>query len=184
MIEGKRFNIRHVCKHDLERLIPLLNNLALRGDYLPFSMTAPQLIEHNLERDSLIPDAPERLLIVDKHDDILGALWHFEGVPYFNAREIGYILYKADQRRSGVMSEAVAMLCDYVFKSRLLNRLEIRMDTNNIASEKVAIKCGFQKEGVARQASFSHGRHVDMNVYALLRSEWEQMRDKCPSVHA
>jgi ribosomal-protein-alanine N-acetyltransferase len=176
MIEGKRFQLRHVFKHDLERLTPLLNNLALRGDHLPYSMTAPQLIEHNFERDSVTPDALERLLIVDKQDDILGSLWHFKGAPYFNAREIGYILYKSDLRRSGIVSEAVAMLCDYLFKSRLLNRLEIRMNVDNIASEKVAVKCGFQKEGIARQASFSHGRHVDVNVYALLRREWEQLR--------
>lgn len=45
------------------------------------------------------------------------------------------------------------------------------MDTRNQASEKVAINCGFQKEGLSRGANFVRGKHVDMAVYALLRSE-------------
>jgi ribosomal-protein-alanine N-acetyltransferase len=59
----------------------------------------------------------------------------------------------------------------HLFSSTLVNRLEIRMDTRNQASEKVAIKCGFQKEGVSRGANFVRGQHVDMNLYALLRGE-------------
>lgn len=45
------------------------------------------------------------------------------------------------------------------------------MDTRNEASEKVAIKNGFQKEGISRGANFVRGQYVDMNVYALLRGE-------------
>lgn len=43
------------------------------------------------------------------------------------------------------------------------------MDSRNLASERVAIKTGFTKEGVARGANFVRGKHIDMNVYALLR---------------
>jgi RimJ/RimL family protein N-acetyltransferase len=68
----------------------------------------------------------------------------------------------------------VGLLADHLFRSRQINRLEIRMDTRNLASEKVAIKCGFTKEGVARGANFVQGRHVDMAVYALLRDELPQ----------
>ena len=41
----------------------------------------------------------------------------------------------------------------------------------NLASERVAIKCGFSKEGMARGANFVRGKHVDMTGYALLRDE-------------
>lgn len=45
------------------------------------------------------------------------------------------------------------------------------MGMRNLASERVAIKCGITKEGVARGANFMRGKHVDMNVYVLLRAE-------------
>ena len=43
----------------------------------------------------------------------------------------------------------------------------------NIASERVAQKCGFTYEGTARQAMFARGRHFDMKLYSLLRHEVE-----------
>ncbi|MCF2909262.1 GNAT family N-acetyltransferase [Pseudoalteromonas sp. DL2-H2.2] len=62
-----------------------------------------------------------------------------------------------------------------MFKGHCINRLEIRMDTRNTASERVAIKCGFEKEGVSRSANYVNGQHVDMNIYSLLRSEWQSL---------
>jgi len=171
MIFGSDFNIRHVRKADLAELIPMLNNTDLRGEYLPCKMVSPVEIEKNFERDGLSNEAFERLLIVDKTDQIIGTIFHFKSGPYFNAREIGYIMLSPAHRNAGIASKAVTLLTHYLFDTLLINRLEIRMDTRNLASEKVAIKCGYTKEGVARGANFVRGRHVDMNVYALLRDE-------------
>ncbi len=63
------------------------------------------------------------------------------------------------------------MLSQYLFNTLLINRLEIRMNTANLASEKVAINCGFTREGVARGANFVRGQQMDMAVYALLREQ-------------
>jgi ribosomal-protein-alanine N-acetyltransferase len=76
----------------------------------------------------------------------------------------------------GITSEAVRLLTDYLFGTKTINRLELRMNTHNLASEKIAIKCGYLKEGIARGANFERGKHVDMASYALLRCEWKAMR--------
>lgn len=171
MLTHPDFHIRHVAERDLDTLLPLLNNLALRGEYLPCRLTSPHKIRAQFKVDGLSSEEYERLLIVDKADMIIGTLWHFTSVPYFNAREIGYVLFADAQRGKGIMSAAVGLLARQLFHSTQINRLEIRMDTRNLASEKVALKCGFQKEGVSRGANFVRGKHVDMAVYALLRDE-------------
>lgn len=171
MLTHPDFNIRHVAERDLDTLLPLMSDLALRGAFLPSRLVSPQQTREQFKADGLSSDAFERLLIVDKQDKILGTIWHFKSVPYFDAREIGYILFAPAQRNRGIMSQAVSLLVRQLFRSMTINRVEIRMDTRNLASEKVAIKCGFQKEGVARGANFVQGQHVDMCVYALLRSE-------------
>ncbi|AMP05164.1 GNAT family N-acetyltransferase [Collimonas pratensis] len=173
MIEGSNINIRHAGKNDLATLIPLMNDLNARGEYLPSSLFAPSSIEKSIDATGGSSGDDERFLIVDKEDRILGRIWHFKAGPYFNAREIGYILFATDKRRTGITSEAVKLLTNYLFQSLMINRLEIKMNVLNIASEKVAIKCAYQKEGVARGATFVRGKHIDMNVYSLLRSEWE-----------
>jgi [ribosomal protein S5]-alanine N-acetyltransferase len=128
--------------------------------------------EKRLEDESLSKENSEMFLLVDEKETILGRVFHFKTIPYFNAREIGFGLFTSEARGKGMMTEAVGLLTDYLFNTLLINRLAIHMHVDNIASEKVAIKCGYQKEGVARGASFSRGKHIDIAMYALLREEW------------
>ena len=86
----------------------------------------------------------EFFVIADQADQILGRVFHFKTVPYFQSREIGYSMFTDEVRGKGIMTEAVTLLRDYLFDTTLLNRLEIHMNTENKASERVAVKCGFQ----------------------------------------
>jgi RimJ/RimL family protein N-acetyltransferase len=173
MIVAKNFNIRHVTKTDLGVLSSLINDLTLRGDYLPVNIMSAAKLEQTFNETSLSTEDRETLLIVDKQGEILGTFTHFKSAPYFNAIEIGYHLFSQSHRRSGVTTEAVGLVTSYLFETKPVNRLEIRLDVRNIASERVAVKCGYRHEGIARGANFVRGRFVDMSVYALLRHEWE-----------
>lgn len=171
MIKGSNFVIRHIIRSDLPSLVPLLNDPDIRGEYLPSAIHSPIDLERKIQDDGMANEALVRFVIVAQPGDtIMGTIWHSKAVPYFNAREIGYTL-ASEYRGQGVVTEAVNLLVRYLFNSTLVNRLEIRMDTRNQASERVAIKCGFNKEGVSRGANFVRGKHVDMNLYALLRDE-------------
>lgn len=172
MLANENIRIRHVEERDLDNLIRLDTDLDIRGEFLPCGLVSPQRTRLQFKENGLSSEGHETLLIVNKSDEMLGKIWHFTSVPYFNAREIGYTLFDVEQRGKGIVSQAVKLLTDYLFSSRQINRIEIRMDTNNIASEKVAIKCGFIKEGTSRGANYVRGRHVDMHIYAKLREEW------------
>jgi RimJ/RimL family protein N-acetyltransferase len=53
-------------------------------------------------------------------------------------------------------------------------RLVWRCDPKNLASKRVAEKCGFILEGTSRSDSYGVlGERRDMHVFAILRSEWE-----------
>jgi ribosomal-protein-alanine N-acetyltransferase len=76
-----------------------------------------------------------RFVVVEQQSNsVIGTIWHAKAVPYFNAREIGYTLSN-EYRGQGIGTEAVRLLVHHLFSSTLLNRLEIRMDTRNQASE-------------------------------------------------
>jgi [ribosomal protein S5]-alanine N-acetyltransferase len=171
MIKGSTFVIRHIVLGDLPALLPLLNDPDIRGEYLPSAIHSPVELERKIRDDGMANDGLTRMVIVEQPGNtIIGTIWHSKAVPYFNAREIGYTLL-SECRGKGIVTEAVNLLVRYLFNSTLVNRLEIRMDTRNLASEKVAIKCGFKKEGVSRGANFVRGKHVNMSLYALLRDE-------------
>ncbi|MFZ6657073.1 GNAT family N-acetyltransferase [Undibacterium sp. TJN19] len=176
MIKGSSFHLRHVKKEDVPTLIDLMNHPESKGDYLSIELMLPGVAEKKFDDESRSKDVCETFLIIDDNESgkILGRVFHFKTVPYFNSREIGYGLFGKSLHGKGLMTEAVQLLTDYLFKTLLINRLEIHMNVGNIASEKVAINCGFQKEGIARGAIFSRGKHEDIAMYALLRAEWEQ----------
>lgn len=176
MIKGSCFSLRHVRKDDVSQLVELLNHPDSKGDYLSLELMLPGVAEKKYEEESRSKEFSETFLIVDQNDEILGRVFHFKTVPYFNAREIGYGLFARHLRGKGLMTEAVQLLTDYLFKTTLLNRLEIHMNTDNLASEKVAIHCGFTKDGIARGAVFSRDKHVDIAMYSLLRTDWEALR--------
>lgn len=82
--------------------------------------------------------------------------------------EIGYFIDKEYWGR-GIATEAVRQVEKICFKELKLTRLEIRMNTLNCPSERVAIKAGYVKEGTFRKAFKHKGKFVDDFVYAKVK---------------
>lgn len=83
---------------------------------------------------------------------------------------IGYWLDEEHQRR-GMMTTAVAALAAHAFDAWQLNRLEIRIDVDNVRSRSLAERLGFQLEGIAREAYRVGDRLNDDAVYSMLASD-------------
>ena len=85
--------------------------------------------------------------------------------------EIGYSLGRAFWSR-GIMSEAVDAVVRHMFKTVGYHRAVIRHDAKNPASGRVAEKCGFTREGVAREQYLARdGSFRDLVCWGLLDRE-------------
>jgi RimJ/RimL family protein N-acetyltransferase len=80
--------------------------------------------------------------------------------------EIAY-LAGSDGRGRGVMSRGVRLLCDWLFAEGV-GRLEIRTHPDNEASQRLAERCGFRREGRERRSIWLHGRRADAILWSLL----------------
>ena len=89
---------------------------------------------------------------------------------------IGYVIGRAYWNR-GYATEAVTALVNYLFKSYPINRVECCTSTENLASIRMAEKCGFVREGVLRGLVFVAGVHVDDVVLSIVRADWARARD-------
>jgi RimJ/RimL family protein N-acetyltransferase len=49
-----------------------------------------------------------------------------------------------------------------------MQRLELRGDADNVASRRVAERCGYTLEGILRSVYFKEGRRSDMFIYSRL----------------
>ncbi len=83
--------------------------------------------------------------------------------------ETGYWIGPAD-RRHGYVSEALRAVARHAFGSGLV-RLELLAAVDNVASQRVAERCGFTREGVMRQARPVPGGRADMVLFSLLAGE-------------
>ena len=83
--------------------------------------------------------------------------------------EIGYIVSAAARGR-GVATAALALLTDRAFELGM-ERVELNISTANVASQKVAERCGYRLEGVHRSAYHKQGLRDDIQVWSLLPSD-------------
>jgi RimJ/RimL family protein N-acetyltransferase len=75
-------------------------------------------------------------------------------------------------RGRGVTTRALRLLCRHGFDDLGLERLELVTDPENLASQRVAEKVGFRKEGVLRShMQHPDGRRRDSVMFSLLPGE-------------
>lgn len=86
-------------------------------------------------------------------------------------QHIGELGYFIDRRffNKGIATEVVKMLEKIAFDELRLVRLEIRMDPQNCASESVAKKNYFVKEGMLKKAVEFNGEYYDNWLYVKVR---------------
>ncbi len=80
--------------------------------------------------------------------------------------ELAYLAGPSGRGR-GLITTAVRLLCDWLFAEGV-GRLEVRTHPDNLPSQHVAERCGFQREGRERRSIWLHGRREDALVWSLL----------------
>ncbi|WP_079101951.1 GNAT family N-acetyltransferase [Carbonactinospora thermoautotrophica] len=84
--------------------------------------------------------------------------------------EVSYAVHPA-ARGHGYAAEAVRAVGGWVLREQGFVRLELRAATGNRASQRVAEKAGFTREGVLRQAGYTHQGQQDYVIFSLIRSD-------------
>jgi RimJ/RimL family protein N-acetyltransferase len=84
--------------------------------------------------------------------------------------EIGYMVAPAARGR-GTSVRAINLLTRWAFDELGLERLELRIDVANVASERVAERAGYRRDGVLRSVHFKEGLRSDTGVWSRLRTD-------------
>lgn len=128
---------------DFDSLVRLAHNGRLTGDRFDFTVT---------ELDS---DVSVGAVIASRR--------HRENY------EVAY-LAGPDGRGRGLMTRAVRLVCDWLLTAGV-GRIEVRTHPANEPSQRLAERCGFQREGLERKSIWLHGQRADAIVWSLLPSD-------------
>src|ERR1044072_9623542 len=167
MIRGSKVTLRTVRETDVDKLFVLWSDIRNRGEYYPHGILSETSFKKDFHETGFWTDAYRQLLICNKEDQVVGAVFVFKIQSYFNGVEIGYILFEEASRNKGYVTEAVSLFVKHLFSSETINRIQLVVDPRNLASRRVAAKCGFKFAGIARGAFFQKGKNHDLEDYSI-----------------
>ena len=160
----KKVEIRYQKLSDAKKFFEILNN----PNFIYFS-SKPKSVED--EKEWLKQNAKKKKNNVEHNFTILynNKLAGGAGIKIDqNNKHIGEIGYFVDKKfwGKGIANKTVKLLEKFAFKKLGIKRIEILMYPKNKASQKVAIKAGYRKEGLLRKKLNHHGKLLDSYLYA------------------
>ena len=99
------------------------------------------------------------------------------GLSEFSARDLRCVVGTWLGRRfwgTGANRESKALIAHLAFAVLGMHRLGSYSNPANVRSTRALLGLGFRHEGVLRDWHRHDGRHHDVNVFGLLRSDWER----------
>lgn len=109
-------------------------------------------------------------------DQIVGSVGFVRLDMQHKKGEIGYWISELLQGR-GLVTLSCLNFIDYAFTELELNRVEIRVLTDNEKSRGIPLRLGFRHEGRLRQSIFLQDKYHDMDVFAMLFQQWEEQKN-------
>lgn len=92
--------------------------------------------------------------------------------------EIGYTHYAPHVRGTQVNPIAKGLFFESLIERQLANRVQLKTDLRNIASQKAMAKLGLVREGVLRRVVVMPDGHVRDTVYfSLVPEDWPSVRE-------
>jgi RimJ/RimL family protein N-acetyltransferase len=88
----------------------------------------------------------------------------------WDTAELAYLVVP-EARGRGIAPAAVGLLGDWAIEHLGVQRLQLRIDPENEASHRVAVRAGYRREGIARSSFALRGERRDSVMYSLLPSD-------------
>ena len=171
MLAGRHVRLRPVREADLDRLYDAHIAIRNRGTFFPLGVMSETAFRREFADNGFWQKTEGMLVIVSQEGQIAGHIEFFRPVSYWDAFELSYQLYGDRHAGHGYVTEAVQLLVDYLFGAKKEHRIHLVIVPENAASRRVAEKCGFVLEGIARGAFFNGGRNQDVLLFSLLRTD-------------
>ncbi len=120
--------------------------------------------------DDLATGRQLALAAVDPGGRLLGAVGISSFVWPDLTCEIGYWTAR-EARGRGVASAGLRLLSRWALTDLGLERVELFANPENAASQRVAERAGFTREGLLRRYRYRHGVREDLVIFSLLRED-------------
>lgn len=168
-MSGDGFTLRPPAKRDLAAIDRGIRDPEVVRSFGRPTLSAEELLELNRRRWN--EGVAATFAICDASDLCVGHV--FVNLADARRASVGYWLLP-EARRKGLASAAVRLVSGWALRDLALARLALLTEPSNRASQRVAERSGFQREGVLRSYAEIDGRRVDYVSFSLLPSDLQQ----------
>jgi RimJ/RimL family protein N-acetyltransferase len=155
---------RHL--QDLDAL--LRDPLVLR--FTPIPDPVPEDQAQTLFKTYLEDETREAHAAVDPDGRFVGLGVVLRIDPVARECELGYMV-SAEQRGRGAAAELLRLLTARALHDLGMQRVVLRIDDRNVASERVAVRNGYVREGILRSTYVKPGVRCDTSLWSRLASD-------------
>jgi UDP-4-amino-4,6-dideoxy-N-acetyl-beta-L-altrosamine N-acetyltransferase len=167
--------LRSITLDDIE----MVRNWRNSAEVAPYMYTSTEITaEQQLEwYDKIINDLSCRYWIILYEDKPLG-LASVTGInKTFSSCYWAFYLGDTNNRGSGIGAKVEYNVIEFVFNELQMNKLRCEVITFNDKVIQMHEKFGFRREAFYRQHVLKDGKFLDVVGLALLKQEWQQIRE-------
>lgn len=173
ILETNRLKLRKIEDSDAGSILKYLSDQEVMKYYGldPFQTLEEALDEISWYESIYTKDTGIRWGIsLKENGEIIGSCGFLNRVKEHHRTEIGYELSK-EYWGTGIAREALEAIIEYGFHHLQFQRIAALIEIPNIASQKLAERLGFVKEGLLRNYECTDGKFDDLYMYSLLKGE-------------
>ncbi len=180
MIPGQRIRLRPIEKDDLPRFVKWFADPELRGFLASYNPLSQAQEERWFDRNLQMGDQQAWAIDAQPADMAVGPWVHLGSCGFHEIEwrhrwgEVGIVIGARDYWGKGYGTDAMQTLVAWGFYTLNLNRVTLRVYSDNARAIRCYEKVGFQIEGRLRQDNFYNGAYRDTLVMGLLREDWDR----------
>ena len=170
-LKGENIYIRALEPNDLEFIYAIENDQSIwevSNTQTPYSRFLVKQYLENAHQD--IYEAKQLRLAICQDQDFpaLGLIDLFDFDPKNNRAGVGIVIQGNENRKQNIGSEALGLLIQYAFRHLNLHQLYANIGTENVASNALFTKFGFQKIGIKKDWNLVNGVYKDEAIFQLI----------------
>ena len=170
-LKGKNIYLRALESEDLEFLYQLENNESVwevSNTTAPYSKFILKQYLENSYKDIFEAKQLRLVICVSGSDKPIGCVDLFDFVPKHKRVGVGIIISSKQDLQKGYASEALNMICNYVFTHLNLHQVYANITEDNQPSISLFENAKFKKVGIKLDWIYSFGKFKNELLYQLV----------------
>jgi len=171
MLKGEKVNIRPMGTGDVELFYNWNTEKEHMGEFMGVEMYYKDIYIESMK--NFFSDSNALYAIIeDKENKPIGMINYRNQRNNQGVVDIGMLLAIPEMRGNGIGEEALRLFVDYLFRTKILARIQFQTRVENIAMRRIGEKVGFTVEGLLRGYRFDQGMYRDYYMVAMTKEDW------------